>query len=191
MNLSYPKFLAVIRGTIVALTLAALAVPVSASPKCEAGSFVISAGKTYDQAARANSATAFANGVARYSDMRTIALFALGRYRKLLPKAREAEFVGLTKTFMGQFMLEHGKNFRVGTLEIVECSGIGDNINVKARTVSGDSVTFRVSKTGSGFVVRDMRANSIWLVQQMRSTFVGTISRNNGDINSLFKYLKS
>lgn len=150
----------------------------------------MSAAKAYDQAARAGSAAAFANGVDRYSDMRAIALFALGRYRGLLPKAREAEFIRLTKTFMGRFMLENGRNFRVGKLQIVECSGSGANITVTARTASGGKVSFRLAKTGSGYTVRDMRANSIWLVQQMRSTFVGTISRNDGDIDALFKYLK-
>ena len=150
----------------------------------------MSAGKAYDQAARAGSAAAFANGVDRYSDMRAIALFALGRYRGLLPKAREAEFVRLTKSFMGRFMQENGRNFRVGKLQIVECSGSGANITVTARTASGGKVSFRLAKTGSGYTVKDMRANSIWLVQQMRSTFVGTISRNDGDIDALFKYLK-
>jgi ABC-type transporter MlaC component len=33
--------------------------------------------------------------------------------------------------------------------------------------------------------------SGIWLVQQLRSTFVGTISRANGNIDELFKYLKS
>jgi ABC-type transporter MlaC component len=182
---------AIFRSIAMTLLLLFSVLPAAAAAKCDAGPFVISVGKTYDQAARSGSAAAFANGVARYSDMRSIAFFALGRYRSKLPKAREAEYVALTKSFMGQFMLDHGQSLRVGTLQIVECSGSGANINVKARTAGGDTVLFRISKTGSGFTVRDVRANSIWLVQQMRSAFVGTISRNDGDIDALFKYLKS
>ncbi len=190
MILSRLKLTALVGSLAIAIILAFAMPPASAAPKCEAATFVINAGKTYDQAARANSASAFANGVARYSDMRSTALFALGRYRKLLPKAREGEFIALTKKFMGEFMLENGKDFRVGTMTITECSGSGGNIRVTAKTSSGDTVAFRIAKTGSGFTVLDMRANSIWLVQQMRSTFVGTISSHNDDIDALFKYLK-
>ena len=180
----------IIRRLLVAFALVIFSLPGNAATKCAAASFVIGAGKTYDQAARIGSASAFANGVDRYSNMRSISMFALGRYRGSLPKTREAEFVRLTKTFMGKFMQKNGKNFRVGTLSVVGCSGSSSDITVNARTAAGASVSFRLSKTGSGYSVRDMRANSIWLVQQMRSTFVGTISRGNGDIDALFSYLK-
>ena len=180
----------IIRSLLVAVALLTFSLPGNAAIKCDAASFVIGAGKTYDQAARIGSAAALANGIDRYSDMRSFAMFALGRYRGKLPKSREAEFVRLTKTFMGKFMQKNGKNFRVGTLNVVGCSGSGSNITVNARTAAGASVSFRLAKTGSGYIVRDMRANSIWLVQQMRSTFVGTINRNNGDIDALFSYLK-
>ena len=171
--------------------LFALLLPVQAhAASCPAGPTIISAGQTYDRAARAGSASAFAAGVDRYSDMRAIALFALGRYRKLLPPAREREYVALTKSFMGRFMLDYGKDFRVGTLEIIECKGSPANTTVVARTAGGDKVSFRVYRAGSSWMVRDMQVSGIWLVQQMRSTFVGTITRADGDIDELFKFLK-
>ena len=165
--------------------------PPANAAKCAAEAYIIGAGRTYDQAARSGSAAAFANGVARYSDMRSIALFALGRYRKELPKGREGEYIALTKKFMGEFMLEYGKDFRVGTMQVQDCSGPPSNTLITARTSGGDKVMFRVAKSGGGWVVRDMNVSGIWLVQQLRSTFVGTISRANGNIDELFKYLKS
>ena len=185
-----PQFSAVIRYLFVTLALLAFTLPSHAAGTCPAASFVISAGKTYDQAARARSASALANGVDRYSDMRAMAFFALGRYRGLLPKGREAEYVGLTKSFMGRFMLQHGGDLRIGTLKIVECTGSGGNITVTARTSNGKAVAFRIAKSGSGFAVRDIRAGSVWLVQLMRSNFVDIIRRNQGDIGALLKYLK-
>jgi ABC-type transporter MlaC component len=178
------------RGFFAAVALLVLNLPTQAAGTCAAAPFVLAAGMAYDQAARSGSAAAFADGVDRFSDMRAVALFALGRYRGQLPKAREAEFIRLTKSFMGRFMLENGGDFRVGKLQIVECTGSGANINVTARTASGNKVAFRIAKQGSGYTMKDMRASGIWLVQQMRSTFVGTISRNEGDIDALFKYLK-
>lgn len=176
---------------LLALIAMLWAPPQARAKSCPAESFIVSAGRTYDQAARSGGAAAFANGVARYSDMRSIALFALGRYRKQLPKNREGEYVALTKKFMGEFMLEYGKDFRVGTLQVQDCSGPPSNMLIIAKTVDGDKVSFRVAKSGGGWQVRDMNVSGIWLVQQLRSTFVGTISRGNGDIDELFKYLKS
>lgn len=190
MNLSYRRISPLLCSLLVAVLLAFIAAPASAAPKCEAANFVISAGKTYDQAARSGSASAFSAGMERYSDMRSLALFALGRYRGLLPKSREAEYFGLTKTFMGRFMLEHGKDLRVGTLQIIECANSGGNINVSARTSDGNKVAFRLGKSGSRFIVRDMRVGSVWLVQLMRSNFVDRIRSNGDSIDALFKYLK-
>jgi ABC-type transporter MlaC component len=36
-----------------------------------------------------------------------------------------------------------------------------------------------------------MKVSGIWLVQQMRDAFAGTIRRDNGGIEALFRYLKS
>ena len=193
MTLSIPQSPALRRLPILLLALFTLLwpAPPANAAKCAAEAFIIGAGRTYDQAARSGSAAAFANGVARYSDMRSIALFALGRYRKELPKGREGEYIALTKKFMGEFMLEYGKDFRVGTLKVQDCSGPPSNTLVVAKTSGGDKVSFRVAKSGGGWVVRDMNVSGIWLVQQLRSTFVGTISRANGNIDELFKYLKS
>lgn len=165
--------------------------PQAHAANCAAEAFIIGAGRTYDQAARSGSAAAFANGVARYSDMRSVALFALGRYRKLLPKNRESEYIALTRKFMGEFMKEYGKDFRVGTMKVQDCTGPDSNMLIVAKTAGGDKVSFRVARSGGSWVVRDMNVSGIWLVQQLRSTFVGTISRGNGDIDELFKYLKS
>jgi phospholipid transport system substrate-binding protein len=178
------------RFVFLLVLMAFAASPSLAAAKCEPAAFVISAGRAYDQAARSGNAATFAAAAARYSDMNAVAMFALGRYRKLLPKARESEYVNLTRKFMGGFMLKYGSDFRVGTLEIIDCSGPPSNITVNARTAGGEKVSLRVYKAGSGFLVRDMKVGSIWLVQQMRSTFVGTISREGGNIEALFKYLK-
>lgn len=185
-------------GFWMALRLVAVAIVLTlatsfteAAVKCPPSNYIIGAGRSYDQASRAGTAAAFANAAARYSDMRAIAFFALGRHRNLLPKAREAEYISLTRKFMGEFMLEYGKDFRVGTLEIIDCSGPPERMLVNARTSSGDRISFRVHRAGSGFQISDMKVSGIWLVQQMRDAFAGTIRRDNGGIEALFRYLKS
>jgi ABC-type transporter MlaC component len=56
---------------------------------------------------------------------------------------------------------------------------------------NGKKIVFKLYKTKRGFLVRDVNVSSVWLAQQLRSTFVGVIRRNGGDINALFKYLRA
>jgi ABC-type transporter MlaC component len=193
MNMRSPAW---IRLAAVLLLLLAAAMSGSATREaqaasCDAAAFVISAGKAYDQAARAGTVTAFANALSKYTDMRTTAMFALGKYRKQLPKARESEYLALTRKFMGEFMVEYGKGFRASSLSVVDCSGSASNMTVNARLESGGKVIFKLNRNGSSYLIRDMNIKSIWLVQQMRSTFVGTLNRAGGDFEELFEYLKS
>ena len=174
-----------------ALFLLTLAQASSArADKCDAASFVQSAGEAYDRAASSGSPVAFANAAARYSDLRSLSMFALGKYRKDLPKAREAEYINLTRQFIGRTLKKHGSGFRGTTLEITECVKSGDGLMVTARVSSGTKVIFRLSRSGGGYTVKDVNMKGVWLAQQMRSTFVGTIGRT-GSIDGLLAYLKN
>jgi ABC-type transporter MlaC component len=164
------------------------AIPARAAPKCQAAAYVQGAGEAYDRAARSGSATVFANAVARYTNLTEMSFFALGRYRKDLPKAREAEYLALTRRFIGGFMVQYGKGFRASDLTITECKTSGGLVVVTAQLSTGGKVIFRLSK-GGGYSIRDMNIKGVWLAQQLRSTFVGTITRT-GSIDGLFAYLK-
>ena len=59
-----------------------------------------------------------------------------------------------------------------------------------ARTSGGTKVIFRLARAGGGYTVKDINMRGVWLAQQMRSTFVGTINRA-GSIDALFDYLGS
>jgi ABC-type transporter MlaC component len=162
----------------------------SAGAKCEAAGFVKSAGDAYDRAASSGSAATFANAASRFTDLRQLSLFALGRYRKDLPKSREREYFALTRKFIGEFMLDYGRGFKASSIEITDCKTSGGNIIVNARLSTGGKVIFRISKSG-GYNITDINMKGIWLAQQLRSTFVGTMTRDGGGIDALFKYLKS
>lgn len=161
-----------------------------AEKKCEAAGFVRSAGQAYDRAASVGSAAAFASAAARYSDLRSLSLFALGRYRKDLPKSREAEYMKLARQFIGETLRDHGSGFRGSTLQVIDCKSSGGNVVVSARTSGGTKVVFRLARAGGSYTVKDINMQGVWLAQQMRSTFVGTISRT-GSIDGLFDYLRS
>jgi len=155
--------------------------------KCDAEGFVLSAGNAFLAAARSGSPQAFTSAAGRYADLRSIALFALGPHRKSLPKGREGEYVALAKAYMGRFMAKHASKFSGSGLTVVSCSGN----TVNASYSGGKKLIFRISGNKGGYRVQDVNAASIWLAGQMRSTFVGVLNRNHGDINALITYLKN
>jgi ABC-type transporter MlaC component len=161
-------------------------VAVPATAGCDAESFVNNAGNAFLAAARSGTPQAFTSAASRYADLRSIALFALGPHRKALPKARESEYVSLARAYMGSFMARNASRFSGSGLKVVSCSGN----TVNATTAGGKKLVFRVSGGKGRYRVQDVNVSSIWLAGQMRSTFVGVINRNNGDINALIKYLR-
>ena len=169
--------------------LAVAAVSPARADKCPAASFVLGAAEAYDRAARSGSAATFASAAARYSDLRALSMFALGRHRKDLPKNREAEYLNLTRQFIGRTLKKHGSGFRGTPLTVIDCMDSSGGVLVSARTSSGSNVVFRLARAGGGYTVKDVNMKGVWLVQQMRSTFVGTIDRT-GSIDGLFDYLR-
>ena len=155
---------------------------------CPAESFVKSAGQAYDRAAASGSPAAFASAAGRYSDLRSLSLFALGQYRKDLPTSREAEVLSLTRTFIGETLRKHGRGLSGGIVEIIDCDASGSGLTVSTRSASGKKIVFRLAKAGGGYTVRDVNMQGVWLAQQMRSKFTSTISRT-GSIDGLFAYL--
>ncbi len=87
---------------------------------------------------------------------------------------------------MGRFMAKHASKFAGSGLKVVSCNGN----TVNASMDGGKRLMFRVSGGQGSYRVTDVNAASIWLAGQMRSTFVGVINRNHGDINALMAYLQ-
>ena len=154
---------------------------------CPAESFVKSAGQAYDRAAASGSAAAFVSAADRFSDLRSLSMFALGQYRKDLPKSREAEYLNLTRKFIGNTLKKHGSGLRGGSLEVLDCAAQGGGFVVTTRSAAGKKIVFRLAKAGGGYTVKDVNMQGVWLAQQMRSRFVSTVSR--GGIDGLFAYL--
>lgn len=153
---------------------------------CPAENFVISAGKAFQMAARSNSASAFSGAAARYTDLRAISLFALGQYRGKLPKSSEAQYLALSRRYMGAFLVEYGSKFSGNGVTIVSCQG---NV-VNAKFTGGQKIVFRLSKSGNGYRVADASLSGFWLAQQMRTKFTRIISKGGGDVGALLRFLR-
>jgi ABC-type transporter MlaC component len=170
------------RSSILALAVVAFASTTSMAVACPAEGLVMSAGKAFTTASRSGSASAFQSAASRFADTRGIALSALGPHRKKLTKAQEGEYVNLAQGFMGRFMAQYSSRFNAAGMKVTTCKG--NLVTVTAN--GGRKLIFRVG----GGRVQDVNVSSVWLAGQMRSTFVGVLNRNNGDISALLKYLR-
>jgi phospholipid transport system substrate-binding protein len=156
---------------------------------CAADKFIADIGSAFMNAAQARSAAAFAGAAGRYADLHAIALFALGPYRKNLPRAREAEYVAQTKKFMGRFMAGYASKFNGDAISITSCAGYGPGLLVNTKLSTGQGLTFRLRKAGSSFRVEDVSISSIWLAQTLRSKFTGVMRDNGGDVSALMSWM--
>ncbi len=148
---------------------------------CAGEGLVKSAAAAYASAARAGSGSAFVSAASRYSDLRNVSLFALGKYRKNFSKAQEAQYISLARGYMGRFMVRNARGIGGGDIKIVSCSS-----GLIVTKMGGSKVTFKVA----GNRVSDVNIGGIWLTQALRSNFVGVLNRNNGDVNALLNYLR-
>ncbi len=117
-------------------------------------------------------------------------MFALGPHRSKLPQSSKAEYVNLTKQFIGRLMAENSSRFTASNLAITSCASQGNDVTVGTRLSGGQKVTFKLHKARSGYLVRDVNVSSVWLAQQLRTTFTGVLRRNNGNMDALFRYLR-
>ncbi|MGQ0485155.1 MAG: ABC transporter substrate-binding protein [Hyphomicrobiales bacterium] len=179
------------RIALAALMLILGAAAAQAAPPCKASAFVTNAGRAMIGAARTKSPAAFSGVAARYTDMRAIAIFALGQHRGLLPKSREKEYVALTHVFVGRTLARNSSRFRATDLKVTDCSGSGKAVTVNARLSGGQRLVFKLYKTRRGYRVRDVNVASVWLAQQLRSNFAAVIRRGGGGIETLFAYLRN
>jgi phospholipid transport system substrate-binding protein len=144
---------------------------------CPGEKLVKSAAASFAAAKRANSAAAYSAAISRYADVNTLALYALGPYRKNLPDSRRAEYITQTRAYMGRFIKKHANSIVQTNLQVVSCSG--DIV----KTTNGErEISWRVSNGR----IRDVGSGGVWLVVQMRSKFVSIIRRGGGDIQAIF-----
>ena len=99
--------------------------------------------------------------------MSSLALQALGPYRKKLPASRNAEFQKNALAFMGRFVAENASGLRGANLKVVACRG-----SLIETSANGRKVIWRVS----GAQVLDVKVSGFSLSVQMRNKFVKVIN---------------
>ena len=174
--------------TVVCLMFFAFA-PARADVPCPASGFVQSAVDAFSAASRKGTPQAFSSAAARYADLRSISLFALGKYRGDLSPARESEYVTRTRNYMGNFMAQYANRFSGNNVTIISCTPMANGLQVRARYDGGGSLAMRLRGGNGHYQIEDVSISSIWLAQTMRNKFSSVISDNNGDTAALISWL--
>ncbi len=153
---------------------------------CPAENFIQRAGQAFMNAADSGSPQAFSSAAARFADLRSIALFALGPYRRDLDPSLETRYVARAKNFMGRFMADHASRFSGSGITITSCNQGAAGLIIGAKLQDGGTIMFRLRGTSR---IEDVSVSGIWLAQTMRNKFTGVINSHGGDINALLVYL--
>ena len=154
--------------------------PSAMAANCPVEGLVQDAADAFAAASRSHSASAFANSAARFTDMRALALFALGPYRSKLPNSLEGKYVSLAKVFMGRFMAQYSGRISNSDLTITNC-----NPQVVSARMGDSSIVFKLA----GNRITDITVSGFSVAHAMREKFTGIIVDNGGDVNALLDYL--
>ncbi len=166
-------------------TLTAAPPPAHAAT-CAAGNVALKAGKAFVSAARNRSSSQFASALRSHTNMKRIALFALGKYRKNLPKSKQSQYVNLTSRYIARTLASFSKKFRASSVEVVRCRG--KTVVSRLKQLGGrppQKVLWKIS----GSRVNDVNVQNVWLAQLLRSNFVSVMKKGGGNINVLLAHL--
>jgi phospholipid transport system substrate-binding protein len=163
-----------------------LAAP-SFAATCPQSGVVQRAGTAMIQAAKSGSPAAFSGALRDYADMGSIAMFALGKYRKNLPAGKQAQYVALTTDYVSRTLNDFRLKFRAESITVRDCSG--DTIESVIFFLGGKGnqpVIWRIK----GSKVADVNVQNVWLAQLLRTNLTGILDKNNGDFDKLFAEMK-
>ena len=132
------------------------------------------------------------------TDMKRIAMFTLGQYRRGAPEGDLEAFASAFQNYAVAVYQSYFARYAGQTLQVTGSTNVGPEDDV-VRTVLVDphdrsgqqplEVDFRVkSDTGRPQVV-DFSVGGIWLGQEERDQFTAFLGQNNGDIHALISHL--
>ena len=138
----------------------------------------------------------FRNFVLETTAGRTIALFALGAYKRGADPAELDAYVNAVTDYAVASYEAHVGNYKGQTLEITSATVRSeDDAVVSARILNADGspvadAMVRVIRTDEGLRIFDVQVEGIWLAVEQRNQFSAFLGQNNGSIPALTKHLE-
>jgi len=134
--------------------------------------------------------------LSRFSDIRSIALFSLGRYRRKLPSDKALLYIDLMENFVAKFMVGFSDHFAGKSIKILrskkrsKTDTVVESQIIYAGGVEPAQVKWRVITNSGQPKIFDVQVRGVWLTLRLRSQFTTVLKENNGNFDSLFSYMR-
>ena len=136
----------------------------------------------------------FAALMERYINLRNIANYALGPYRKQLPPGRREEFYSLVSNYAAALFVYYLEDFRGSALEIRSTTQQGRfTLIMSAIRLNGggrEQVRWRLVPSGDAYRISDVNLKGVWLSISMKDRFTKVLHRSKGEFDPLFAELR-
>jgi len=133
------------------------------------------------RAAKAKSVNSFQKALSRHTNMASISLHALGKYRRKLKSAQRPKFIQLTKNYVARTLTNFALKFTAIEHNIKRCRPGLVTGNLFSLSRGGKKVLWKIKK---GRVI-DVNIQNVWLVQLLRDRFVSILKKNGGSVDKL------
>ena len=136
----------------------------------------------------------FASVLNRYVNLRNIANFALGPYRKKLSPGDRNEFYTLFNNYAAALFVYYVDDFKGSELQIISTSKQGKFITIvsaiKQNGGGREQVRWRLVPAGGGYKISDINVKGVWLTIATKKRFGDVLNRSKGDFGALFAELR-
>ncbi len=181
-------------SSVILLIATCVVTPSRADAADPAVSYMRRAANALIDAQRKGSAGAFSRVINAYGHVPAIALFALGNFRRQLPRGkRRTYYSGMTR-FIGRYAANEAPKYPVARVKF-PAAGIRDGrtVLVDSQVVLKDGSTYDVRwmllPNRGGFKVRDAQVLGFWVSPFLQTLFENYIKENGGNVNALVTVL--
>ena len=173
-------------------------IPASALAREDAQEYVVRIGSKVIALARSGANDArlkqeFLELLTKNADIRAVARFALGKYRRRMPKNMLPEYYRLVLDNIAGMFVYYRKDLAAQGIEPVKSHTRGKWTTVETRLIfpggKKSKVLWRIY-TGGAMRVGDVNIKGIWLSLRMRDKFVSILNKSKGDFAALMQYLR-
>ncbi len=130
----------------------------------------------------------------RNANIKAVARFALGKYRRRMPKALWPEYYKLVLDYIAGLFVYYRKDLAARDIRAIKSHARGKWTTVESELIfPGDGkskVLWRVYTGGGPLRVGDVNIKGIWLSLRMRDKFVSILNKSKGDFDALMRYLR-
>jgi ABC-type transporter MlaC component len=135
----------------------------------------------------------FTSLLGRYVNLQAIALSSLGTYRGKLPSRDKAKFNQLVTTYAAALFVWYADDFK-GQKFVVDGTTTQGNATLVASKItnshSDEPIVWKLSGSGGGFKVIDLKIRGVWLSIAMRDAFSRELKKSKGNFEQLYAFLR-